>query len=76
MPADVERSVGDRVGRTVGHVVERQHDGELAVDDLRRRRGAFDLYETPWHRGLVGTDGWLEMRPMTDGGAPVTIVDS
>jgi len=38
--------------------------------------GAFDLYETSGHRGLVGTDGWLEMRLMTDGSAAVTIVDS
>ncbi len=52
VPADVEHVV-HRDGRTVAHVVERQHAREPAVDDLRARRG---LEEQVHRAALVGLD--------------------
>jgi len=38
--------------------------------------GDYDLYDASAHRNLVNTQGWMEVRLLTDGGAAVTVVDS
>lgn len=38
--------------------------------------GDYDLYDASSHRSVVDTQGWIEVRLLTNGGATVTIVDS